>query len=120
MTAYRFVVPGNPIPWERARSKRGQFFTAPRSRAHKTKIQVCARAAHLPCLSGPVRLSVTFYRENAQPADIDNLTKQVQDALNGGFGYADDRQIVWLTAVKTVDRENPRTEIEIETMEALS
>lgn len=110
MTA--FVVPGNPIPWERARSRRGQHFTAPRTREHKAKIQVCAKAARIPRLLGPVKLAVTFFRDSAQPCDIDNLAKAVQDALNG-IAYGDDRQIVALVAVKAISREHPRTEIEI-------
>jgi Holliday junction resolvase RusA-like endonuclease len=109
---YRMTVLGNPIPWERARSRGAQHFTSPRSRAHKARIQVHAKQAKLPRLTGPLRLSATFYRESAQACDVDNLAKAVQDALNG-IAYEDDRQIVHLTAVKALDRVNPRTEIVI-------
>lgn len=113
---YRFTVPGNPIPWERARSKGGQHFTAPRTRAHRALIQGHARKAHVPKLSGLVKLTAAFYRESAHACDIDNLTKSVQDALNG-LAYGDDRQIVILSAVKAIDRKNPRTEVELEEVE---
>jgi crossover junction endodeoxyribonuclease RusA len=109
---YLMTVPGNPVPWERARSRGAQHFTSPRSRAHKARIQVHAKQAKLPRLAGPLRLSATFYRVNAQACDVDNLAKAVQDALNG-VAYEDDRQIVHLTAVKAIDRFNPRTEVEI-------
>jgi hypothetical protein len=43
---------------------------------------------------------------------LDNLLKLVQDALNG-VAYQDDTQIDAIRAMKTVDRSNPRTEIQI-------
>jgi crossover junction endodeoxyribonuclease RusA len=116
---YRFTIPGNPIPWERARSRGGQHFTAPRTRAHKTLVQAHARKARVPKLSGPVKLTATFYRASAHACDVDNLAKTIQDALNG-LAYGDDRQIVWLTAVKSIDREHPRTEVELEEVEPVS
>jgi crossover junction endodeoxyribonuclease RusA len=110
--AATFTVPGNPIPWERSRSRGGQHFTAPRSRAHKDRILAFARQARVPKLLGPVMLSVTFYRKTKQRCDIDNLVKAVQDALNG-VAYADDAQIVSLVAIKAFSSGDPRTEVEL-------
>lgn len=117
-TAIRLTVEGNPIPWERVmldgRRRNGKpqrmFITAKRTRKHQERIQREARLAHVRPLSGPVRLSVKFFRATRQRCDVDNLSKSVQDALNR-YAYADDSQIVVLVAEKHVDPENPRTEI---------
>jgi crossover junction endodeoxyribonuclease RusA len=116
--AATFTVPGNPVPWERSRSRGGQHFTAPRSKAFKTLVQAYAREARVPRAVGPVMLSVTFYRKTRQRCDLDNLVKAIQDALNG-IAYGDDAQIVSLVAVKAVSPDDPRTEVEIATVEEL-
>lgn len=112
--AIRLVVSGNPLPWERvqAQTKKGRaiFFTARRTRQHQAKIQDAARLAGVRPLAGPVKLVVSFYRATRQRCDVDNLSKSVQDALNG-IAYGDDSQIVALVAVKALDPANPRTEI---------
>lgn len=115
MTVHRFEVPGNPIPKARARSGRGHHYTPARTRAYETRVRLSAR--HLPCLEGPVKVRCVFYREDAVPCDLDNLVKSVLDGINRQV-FRDDRQIVWLEAVKTIDRERPRAEVEIETVEA--
>jgi crossover junction endodeoxyribonuclease RusA len=115
MTVHRFVVEGNPVPKARARSGKGHHYTPARTRAYETKVRISAR--HLPCLDGPVKVRCLFYREDAVPCDLDNLVKSVLDGING-HAFADDRQIVWLEALKAIDRENPRAEVEIETVEA--
>lgn len=117
MTVHKFTVPGNPIPKARARSGNGRHYTPDRTRAYEDKVRLSAR--HLPCLSGPVKVHCTFYRQDAQPCDIDNLVKSILDGING-HAFTDDRQIVWLVAVKTIDRENPRAEVEVESVEAVA
>ncbi len=111
MTVHSATVPGNPVPKERPRVVNGRAYTPKRTREAEAVVRLHAR--HLPCLAGPVRLSLAFYRANAVPCDLDNLAKLVSDALNGQ-AFADDRQIVVLSALKAIDRENPRTEIELE------
>lgn len=111
MTVHRAVIPGNPVPKERPRVVNGRAYTPKRTQQAEQWVRLHARA--LPCLGGPLRVRLAFYRQNAVPCDLDNLAKLVQDALNG-HAYEDDRQIVVLAASKEIDRDNPRTEIEIE------
>jgi crossover junction endodeoxyribonuclease RusA len=114
---FRFIVPGQPVPKARPRAgKGGRIYTPAETVKAESTIRLLAKRAGCPCLGGLVKLSVSFYRADARRCDVDNLTKLVQDALNG-LAYVDDSQIVWLTAVKAIDRENPRTEVEIEEVE---
>lgn len=62
-------------------------------------------------LTGPVAVRVRFYTATARRVDVDNLVKLTLDALNG-IAWEDDSQIVHVTATKTLDRENPRTELD--------
>jgi crossover junction endodeoxyribonuclease RusA len=114
---YRFTIPGNPVPKGRPRAgKGGRVYTPQATRDAESWVKLHAKRAGLPCLGGPVKLSLSFYRANAVPCDVDNLAKLASDALNG-LAFEDDKQIVWLVAVKAIDRKNPRTEIEIEEVE---
>lgn len=116
MTVHKFTVEGNPIPKARARSANGHHYTPARTRQYETKVRIAAR--HLPCLDGPVKVRATFYREDAVPCDLDNLLKSILDGINRQ-AFKDDRQIVWLEGVKLIDRERPRAEVEIESVEAV-
>jgi Holliday junction resolvase RusA-like endonuclease len=109
VSTFRATVPGNPVPKERPRFN-GHAYTPKRTRDAEDWIR--AHTKRLPFLTGKVVLSLAFFRKDAVPCDIDNLTKLVQDALNGR-AWNDDRQIVTLIASKDIDRANPRTEIEI-------
>lgn len=118
MAAFSFVVPGNPVPKERPRVVKGRTYTPARTVKAEDLVKFYARKARIPKLTGPVKLTATFYRQDAHACDVDNLAKLVQDALNG-LAYEDDRQIVVLTAVKVIDREQPRTEVSVESVEAV-
>ena len=113
MTALRFTVPGNPVPKSRPRVVKGHTYTPMATKRAEQWIAMHARKARVLKTDGQVKLSVSFYRESAHACDLDNLAKTVCDALNG-IAWKDDRQIVWLAALKAIDRSNPRTEIEIE------
>jgi crossover junction endodeoxyribonuclease RusA len=118
VTVHRFVIPGNPIPKERPRVVKGHTYTPKRTLDAEQVVKLYARRARVPRLSGHVKLTASFFRDSAQPCDLDNLVKLVSDALNG-IAFGDDRQIVWLSALKAIDRENPRTIVEIEQVEAV-
>jgi crossover junction endodeoxyribonuclease RusA len=118
MTVHRFVIPGNPIPKERPRVVKGHTYTPKRTLDAERVVQFYAKRARVPCLAGLVRLTVSFYRDSAHACDLDNLVKLVSDALNG-IAWKDDRQVVVLSALKAIDRENPRTEVQIEQVEAV-
>jgi len=107
-----FMVPGNPAAKQRPRVVNGHAYTPVETTRAEQWIQMHARKAKVPKLEGPVELRLMFYRSDAIGVDLDNLVKLVSDALNG-IAWEDDRQIQFLSAVKDIDRESPRTEIEI-------
>ncbi len=119
MPVYVFTVPGDPVPWKRARRAGNRYFTDPSDAAHRDKIKAYARNAGVrKPLLGPVGLEVKFVKDSfAFPeahsvGDLDNLVKGVKDALQG-VAFEDDCQIVHLTARKICDPEYPRTEVRI-------
>jgi len=110
-----FTVPGDPIPWERARLGNGGHVTAKRTRAWQTLIKHHAINAIRPAdrrREGPVSIRLRFWRETRRACDWDNLAKSVCDALNG-IAYEDDSQIDIALVTRGVDPHFPRVEIEI-------
>ena len=101
MTAYRFTVPGRPVPKARPRVMGTVTFTPHRTRDHERLIWAHAVKAHVKPMPGPVELHCVFHVADMR-ADVDNLAKTVLDALNG-TAYADDRQVVDLRASKVKD-----------------
>ena len=114
-TEYRFTVPGEPVPWKRARRGNGHSFTDPKDAAHREKIRAFARNAGVRVpLAGPLYMSATFYTSkpplHPQVGDRDNYLKALKDALEG-IAYKNDRQVVAGPTVKAQDEGNPRTEV---------
>jgi Holliday junction resolvase RusA-like endonuclease len=118
VTALRFVVPGKPQPKQRARRGRAGFWYTPQETAvFETLVR---NAAFIEMATkgigkgwtGPVTLTVRCYYPNARRYDADNVLKAVSDSINR-FVYEDDSQIVSATVTKAVDRERPRTEVEV-------
>jgi crossover junction endodeoxyribonuclease RusA len=112
MTVHRFTVPGDPVPWERSKTNGRRHFTAPRTAAHQNRIRFHAKRHFRRPLAGPVTLVVVAYRASARRCDWDNIGKTVSDALNG-IAFEDDSQVVLGTVHKLIDRERPRTEVEV-------
>lgn len=110
---YRFEVPGCPVPWQRIRTRMGQNFTAPETRAYQTKVRTYALSAGVQQLEGDLVLSLWFYLPDKRRRDGDNLQKTVQDSLNK-IAYADDSQIKeWRGSIE-YDKENPRAVVQVE------
>lgn len=106
-----FVVPGDPVPQPRPRVfKNGGVGEDPRATRQKQATIMAARRQKAPRVPGEVELSVVYHRATARRCDVDNLLKLTLDALNGTC-WLDDTQVVSVHARKTVDRENPRTEV---------
>lgn len=123
MRSYSFRIPGDPIPQPRPKvSTHGGFARAYVDKGHPIHVYrqaaaLAARAAKVPLsTNGDVIMEIEFVFERpashrtkrgalsstALPRpkpDCDNLTKGVQDALNG-VAYADDSQVVRLSATK--------------------
>lgn len=110
-----FTVPGPPLPWMRAASRRGQRFTPREQRAYQDKVRLCALAAGARRMEGLLELEVVAYMPDRRRRDWDNLGKQVADALNG-CAYEDDSQI-WAASVrKALDGVRPRLEVTLRQM----
>lgn len=107
-----FTVPTNPRPKERPRVVDGHTYTPKETEQAEALVRAAARLAGARPHTQPVRLVVRAYRGDARRVDLDNLVKLVSDALNG-TAYEDDHQIKALVATMDIDRENPRTEVEI-------
>jgi Holliday junction resolvase RusA-like endonuclease len=134
----RIVVPGEPVPWARARRRGGQYYTAPAVDAQVDAVQRAWMAAGRPraddgdplsvCLQFYLARPATHYRTGrhahelrddapAHPTgkpDVDNLVKLPLDALNGLL-FGDDAQIVCIASAGKhwcLPDEQPRTTIE--------
>lgn len=106
-----FVIPGQPVAWQRPDSKGMQRYDTPRNRAHKKIIGYYAREVMkgADLMTGPLRLRVDFFLKTPKcrqdrsahyvKPDLDNLTKIVKDAMNG-IVWKDDAQVYSIEATK--------------------
>lgn len=109
-----FVVLGPPQPKQRARmGKGGHWFTPAATRAYEQAVRFVGSYVS-PTWRKDKRYDVVVraYFADARRRDADNVAKAVADALNGVY-WDDDSQIRSLTCVREVDRDEPRTEVEI-------
>lgn len=120
-----FTIPGQPLPKQRPRFSRGHSYTPQATRDAELRVassftqQAGVTHAITEPLTGPLKLVTRFYRKNNVTADTDNCFKLVTDALNG-LAWVDDKQIKSIRADMHIDRDNPRTEIEIWDIEEVS
>lgn len=128
----KLTIYGKPQPKERPRVYNGHGITPTRTKNYEAKIAEEWRAKYPNPLEGDIRVEITFYmptpiswskakkeraergiiRPSVRP-DIDNLVKIILDAIQGGVAFADDKQVVELTAAKYYSAE-PRTAILVE------
>jgi len=109
MNKLTFDIPGDPVPFARARSNGSRRFTPPKQRAYMAAVQyaaVCAKAGKPMFPKVPLVLTVMatwaypkswpekqkFPQYRTARPDVDNTVKIVADALNG-IAYADYAQI---------------------------
>ncbi len=111
-----FQVDGQPVPWQRARSKGNQHFTSPKSRAYKRLVGLVASTV-LMHRGWPMdaRYSVTVhaYFGDKRRRDVDNVIKQVLDGLNG-IAWEDDHQVDAVRCCKYLENAQPRLVVEVE------
>lgn len=123
MTVITMTVPGNPRSKGRPRfSPRTGWARTPRlTRLAENTVAWEAQAvmSGTPPITGSVAVTLRFFMATARRVDVDNLTKLVLDALNR-IVWEDDSQIVHVAATKTIDREHPRTEIEVRRIGAVA
>lgn len=114
----RFEVATEPIPLARARFGHGRAYLPKRSREYRCRVAEAAREAlnGREPITGELTCKLEFYRKYKRSAriagDIDNHVKAVLDALNG-IAFADDAQVVSLTATKFTDKQKPRLVVEL-------
>jgi len=114
VNTYSLTIPGNPIPKARPRIVNGRAYTPERTAEWEEIVRNTAMLQWTGRpLGGPLSILMHFSRKNRRRCDLDNLVKAVLDGLQGVV-FADDWQIVTLAASKSVNRDDPGVEIEIE------
>lgn len=127
----KLVIPMPPKSKGRPRFANGHAYTPKETREYEEAVQLIAKTQIKEPFKGPLKVKIQFfmpipeswadYKKRAAlqrylvpstKPDIDNLCKAILDALNGGVGYNDDKQIVELHTYKWYG--TPRTEIELE------
>ena len=124
-----FTVEGPPVVWKRARRNGKRYFTDQTQADYQTAVAWSAKAAGAKPVQGPLQARMTFYVPfpakvgvkarasfEGSPAatcrlDIDNLAKNILDALNG-VAYLDDKQVTEL-AVRKLWSAEPRAVISL-------
>lgn len=114
-----FTVPGRPVPAQRMTQKTKWTRRSRRSLEYQEKIawewKAVARAV---TLKGPLKLTAKFFFKDKRHGDLSNLIKAVEDGLQYGGAFENDKQILRYgkdTGIYYDDEE--RAEIEIEEIE---
>ena len=123
-TTIQFSIPTNPISVNSylKNTQHGRRFTPPKTREYITTVQTTSKKhilmnmssieqSHLPT-SNQIIMSLTYYFSDKRRRDVDNYSKCILDALQSII-YNDDSQIQHLTLSKHIDKDNPRTEVNI-------
>lgn len=111
-----FTLPLPPSANRYWRIARGRIYRSSEATAYKTEAGYLALAAGVRPLAGPVAVTITIFRAR-QAGDLDNFLKVALDSLSG-IAYADDKQIVKITAERREDKHNPRAVVSVESAEA--
>ena len=127
----KVVIPMPPKSKGRPRFANGHAYTPKETREYEEAVQKIVKTVISAPFTTSIRLTLHFFLDTpkswskrktesalkgeirpASRPDIDNLCKAIMDALNGGIGYNDDKQIVELHAYEWYGE--PRTEIILE------
>jgi Holliday junction resolvase RusA-like endonuclease len=118
-----FTLPGKPIPWHRSKQTRTNRLDGRHTRFYKDQKDVAyQRAISMHAMhalqlwtqsfkkpwdpSGEWELECEFNVGDLVKKDVDNLSKQVMDALSG-VAYEDDKQVCRLVVTKRLNRKKP-------------
>jgi crossover junction endodeoxyribonuclease RusA len=112
------IIPGHPVPAQRMTQKSKWSKRAQRSLGYQKQIawEWKAVAGHIK-LEGPLKLTCWFYFRSKIHGDLSNLIKAVEDGLQYGRAFNNDKQIIRYgeSGIKYDDDE--RAEIIIEEMD---
>ena len=115
----RFTVDGAPRPKQSFKVGKAGGYTPARVKAWQNHVSARAREAianndperRFPT-ANPVGVTMRFYLPDKRRRDLDNLSKAVADGMNG-IVYFDDMQVAILHLAKSLDKDNPRVDVEV-------
>ena len=79
------------------------------------KAKVIEQIQHLKPTAEPVVMTINFYYGDKRKRDVHGSLKALMDAMEG-YIYQDDSQVIKLTITKAYDKNNPRAEVEVDTV----
>ena len=122
VTQLVFTVPGQAVPWMRARSKGGARWNAPELVEYETTVRLLALAARGRVLRAGIRwpmdaeayeLSAVIVDGDRRRRDVDNVLKSIGDGLTGAL-WDDDSRVHHVRDVpRIVDAAYPRLVVRI-------
>lgn len=112
LRAITLPVPPSANRWWR--NVNGRMVTSQAARTYKAAIG----QLRSQMFRGPIRVEITWYRAR-KSGDLDKRLGVVLDALQGVF-YANDAQIVELSAKRFDDAANPRIEVTVFSLPAVT
>lgn len=112
-----FTVPLVPpsVNHYKMRTRKGVTFVSKEAKAFKAAFVVFCRGQRIEAEA--YKVSVHFYLGSGQRGDVDNFLKCALDGLTEAGVIRTDAAITHLIAQKSRDKENPRTEFTIESLE---
>jgi crossover junction endodeoxyribonuclease RusA len=117
------TIPGEPVPKGRPRFAKGtgNVYTPAATKKAEELVAWSVKIAwrREPMQDGAFGVHMTFYRGTKRPVDLDNLIKLVWDSCNDVL-FRDDSQVCSVNAIKSMDRENPRTVLRVYRFEDLA
>lgn len=94
------------------RVARNRIIVSQESRQYKLAAQLLAKAMGMKVRTGPLRVTMFFYRPR-KAGDLDGRLKVLFDSMNG-IAWEDDSQVVEIHAYRRDDKLNPRVEVIVE------
>lgn len=118
---YKFIVLGRPVPAQRMTQGSKWSKRARKSLEYQEQVAWEAKAAGIPCTDREVKLTVRFYFNNKKHGDLSNLIKSIEDGLQYGGIFKNDKQVRWYGDGTGIYYDNtPRAEILIQKMDSVS
>lgn len=109
------TIPGRPVPAQRMTRYSKYNERSQKSLSYQEKVAWEWKAkAKGKKLEGRIRLSCIFYFNDRRHGDLSNLVKAIEDGLQYGNAFDNDKQIKEYGKTKIIFDDDPRAEIKIE------